>query len=63
MKIKKDYYCTFLAKVIIFSFSWLGNNKKIGAVSGNTAESNQRKVTMDDDLVKTARSVGINLGD
>ena len=41
----------------------VGNNKKIGAVSGNTAESNQRKVTMDDDLVKTARSVGINLGD
>jgi len=38
-------------------------NKQIGAVSGNTAESNQRKVTMDDDLVKTARSVGINLGD
>ena len=41
----------------------VGNNKEIGAVSGNTAESNQRKVTMDDDLVKTARSVGINLGD
>ena len=41
----------------------VGNNKKIGAVSGNTAESSQRKVTMDDDLVKTARSVGINLGD
>lgn len=41
----------------------VGNNKVIGAVSGNTAESNQRKVTMDDDLVKTARSVGINLGD
>lgn len=41
----------------------VGNNKKIGAVSGNTAESNQRYVTMDDDLVKTARSIGINLGD
>ncbi len=41
----------------------VGNNKEIGAVSGNTANSNQRKVTMDDDLVKTARSVGINLGD
>ena len=41
----------------------VGNNKKVGAVSGNTEESNQRKVTMDDDLVKTARSVGINLGD
>ena len=41
----------------------VGQNKEIGSVSGNTAESNQRKVTMEDDLVKTARSVGINLGD
>ncbi len=41
----------------------VGNNKQIGAVSGNTAESNIRKVTMDDDLVKTARNIGINLGD
>ena len=41
----------------------VGNNKTIGAVSGNTKESNQRKVTMDDDLVKTARDIGINLGD
>lgn len=41
----------------------VGNNTKIGAVSGNTQESNLRKVTMDDDLVKTARNIGINLGD
>ena len=41
----------------------VGNNKTIGAVSGNTAESNLRKVSIDDDLVKTARSIGINLGD
>lgn len=41
----------------------VGNNTVMGAVSGNTPESNLRKVTMDDDLVKTARSVGINLGD
>ena len=41
----------------------VGNNTKIGAVSGNTEESNIRKVTMDDDLVKTARDIGINLGD
>ncbi len=41
----------------------VGNNTKIGAVSGNTVESNLRKVTMDDDLVKTARNIGINLGD
>ena len=41
----------------------VGNNTKIGAVSGNTKESNLRKVEMDDDLVKTARNIGINLGD
>ena len=41
----------------------VGRNTKIGAVSGNTEESNLRKVGMDDDLVKTARNVGINLGD
>ena len=41
----------------------VGNNKKIGAVSGNTAESNIRKVNMDNDLVKTARNIGICLGD
>ena len=41
----------------------VGNNTKIGAASGNNAESNLRKVTMEDDLVKTARAIGINLGD
>ena len=41
----------------------VGKNTKIGAVSGNTEESNLRRVTMDDDLVKTARYIGINLGD
>ena len=41
----------------------VGNNKHIGAVSGNTPERNLRKVTMDDELVKTARAIGINLGD
>ena len=41
----------------------VGNNKEIGAVSGNTQESNIRKVTMDHDLVKTARNIGICLGD
>ena len=41
----------------------VGKNTRIGAVSGNTAESNLRKVTMDDDLVKTARDIGICLGD
>ncbi len=40
----------------------VGNNTKIGAVSGNTEESNIRKVTMDHDLVKTAKEIGINLG-
>ena len=37
----------------------VGRNTK----TGNTAESNLRKVTMDDDLVKTARDIGICLGD
>ncbi len=41
----------------------VGNNKEIGAVQGGTAESNVRIVTMDHDLVKTARDIGINLGD
>lgn len=41
----------------------VGRNKEIGAASGNTEKSNLRKVTMDDDLVKTARSIGIGLGD
>ena len=41
----------------------VGNNTKIGAVSGNTQESNIRRVTMDHDLVRTARDIGINLGD
>jgi len=41
----------------------VGDNKEIGAVSGNTPESNLRKVTLDDDLVKTARNIGISLGD
>lgn len=41
----------------------VGENKKIGAVSGNTAESNIRKVNMEHDLVKTARNIGICLGD
>ena len=41
----------------------VGNNKEIGAVSGNTPESSIRKVKMDDDLIKTARNIGICLGD
>ena len=41
----------------------VGNNKEIGAVEGGTKESNMKTVPMDDDLIKTARSVGISLGD
>lgn len=41
----------------------VGNNKEIGAVSGNTENSNIRKVTMDHDLMKTARNIGISFGD
>jgi phosphofructokinase-like protein len=41
----------------------VGNNKELGAVQGGTENSNVRLVTMDDDLVKTARDIGICLGD
>ncbi len=41
----------------------VGNNKEVGAASGNTKESNIRKVPMDDVLIKTAREIGICLGD
>ena len=41
----------------------VGRNTVIGAASGNTAESNIRKIQMDDRLIKTARNIGICLGD
>ena len=41
----------------------VGDNKEIGAASGNTKESNIRKVPMDDDLIKIARNLGMCLGD
>ena len=41
----------------------VGNNKKIGAVEGGTKDSNMKTVTMDDDLIKTARAIGLCLGD
>ncbi len=41
----------------------VGNNKELGAVEGGTENSNIRLVTMDDELVKTARDIGICLGD
>jgi len=40
----------------------VGNNKEIGAVQDGTG-GNVKVVTMDDDLVKTARDIGICLGD
>ncbi len=40
----------------------VGKNKEIGAVEGGTEESNMRVVTMDHDLVKTAKDIGICLG-
>lgn len=41
----------------------VGNNKVVGAASGNTKESNIRKIQMNDDLIKIARDLGICLGD
>jgi 6-phosphofructokinase 1 len=41
----------------------VGNNKVIGAASGNTRESNIRKVPLDCDLIDVARKLGMSLGD
>ena len=41
----------------------VGNNKELGAVEGGTKDSNVRLVTMDDELVRTARDIGISFGD
>ena len=41
----------------------VGNNKEIGAVEGGTEDSNMKVVKLDDDLIKTARNIGISLGD
>ena len=41
----------------------VGENKEVGAVGGGTAESNTKVIKMDDDIVKTARNIGICLGD
>ena len=41
----------------------VGSNKEIGAVQSGEAEGSVRRVTMEHDLVKTARNIGICLGD
>ncbi len=41
----------------------VGNNKVVGAASGNTKESNIRTIKMDDDLIRVAKDLGICLGD
>ena len=41
----------------------VGRNTVVGAASGNTAESNIRRIQMDDRLIKTARNIRICLGD
>lgn len=41
----------------------VGQNKEIGAASGNTEKTYLKKVTLDHDLVKTAKALGISLGD
>ena len=41
----------------------VGNNKIIGAVEGGTKDSNMKTIEMDDDLIRTARDIGICLGD
>ena len=41
----------------------IGQNKEIGARSGGTALTNIKTIKPEDDLIKTARYLGINLGD
>ena len=41
----------------------VGKNKEIGAKSGGTEVTNIKRVSMDSDIVKTARNIGICLGD
>ena len=41
----------------------IGNNKELGAVQGGTKLSNVRRIKMDDELLLTARDIGICLGD
>ncbi len=41
----------------------VGNNTEIGAISGNTKESNIRKVPVDSELIETARNLMITFGD
>ena len=41
----------------------VGKNKEIVAASGNTANSNIRKIQMDDPLITAAKNIGINLGE
>ena len=41
----------------------VGRNKKIGAASGSTAETNIRRIKMDDEELTVARNIGICFGD
>ncbi len=41
----------------------VGDNKEIGAIEGGTENSNVRNVKLDDELVQTARAIGMSLGD
>ena len=67
LAIEEKYGCLVVIKNGKLDYASLeevvGQNTQIGAVSGNTAQSNLRKITMDDDLIITARNIGINLGD
>ena len=41
----------------------VGNNKEIGAKSDGTKSNSIKTIPLDDDLIKVARNLGINLGD
>lgn len=56
--VQKDGHITYVSLEDV-----VGQNTEIGAVSGNTKKSNIRKIPKDNEILKTARNLGISFGD
>lgn len=56
--VQKDGHITYVSLEDV-----VGQNTEIGAVSGNTKKSNIRKIPKDNEILKTARDLGISFGD
>ena len=56
--VQKDGHITYVSLEDV-----VGENTEIGAVSGNTKKSNIRKIPKDNEILKTARNLGISFGD